>query len=113
MVAHVVLFTPRGDVSSAERQALAAAFELAARTIPTVRSVTIGKQVMDGPTYAQVSNHDADFIAILKFDDLPGLLTYLQHPAHEELRQRFRNVLRSTQVYDFDVGGLDYLTRLV
>jgi Stress responsive A/B Barrel Domain len=103
MVSHVVLFKPRPDLSGPDRRALAAAFERAVREIPTVRDVRFGQRVKHGAGYEAVAPDSADYFAIIDFDDLAGLQTYLRHPAHDELGMRFGESLASALVYDFEL----------
>jgi hypothetical protein len=112
MLLHVVLMKPRGDLSSADRAAFVDAFERAVRTIPTVRSVKVGRRVRHGAGY-EASTPDADHAAIIEFDDVAGLQTYLRHPAHEELGARFGQSLSSAMVFDFEAGGLEKLKDFV
>ena len=112
MLLHVVLMKPRGDLSAADRAAFVAAFERAVRTIPTVRSVRVGRRVRHGAGY-EASTPDADHAAIIEFDDVAGLQTYLRHPAHEELGARFGESLSSAMVFDFEAGGLEKLKDFV
>src|SRR5260221_8011420 len=113
MVLHVVLMKPRGDWSPADRAAFADAFEHAVRTIPTVRSVKIGRRVLHGAGYEGATPGGFEHLAIIEFDDLGGLQTYLVHPAHEELGARFGQSLGSAAVLDFEAGGLERLRDLV
>ena len=53
MVSHVVLMTPRADLSATDRRAFVDAFERALRGIPTVRSVRISPE--SAPTIGQLS----------------------------------------------------------
>ena len=76
-----------------------------------MRGVRIGRRVTHGAGYEQVAG-DASFVAIIDFEDLDGLKTYLQHPAHAELGRLFGQVLQSAQVYDFSVGGIEQLRAL-
>ena len=108
MVSHLVLMKPRPDVSIDERRALIAAFERAIREIPTVRDVRVGRRIVHGAGY-EASAPDADYLVVLDFDDLSGLQTYLRHPAHQELGERFGQSLSAASVYDFDVGGVERL----
>ena len=112
MIAHVVLMKPRADLTSAERQTLVAAFERAIREIASVRNVRIGTRVVHGAGYEARVPDAADYIAMIDFDDLEGLQTYLRHPAHEELGARFHESLSSALVYDFEVGGMEVLEKL-
>jgi hypothetical protein len=108
MVSHLVLMTPRADLSVDDKRALIDAFEDAIREIPTVRGVRIGRRIVHGAGY-EASAPDADYLVVLDFDDLAGLQAYLQHPAHQALGARFGQALRAASVYDFDVGGVERL----
>ncbi|MCU1386010.1 MAG: Stress responsive Barrel Domain protein [Acidobacteria bacterium] len=108
MVTHLVLIKPRADLSAADRQGFTDAFDRAMRDIPTVRGVRIGRRVMHGAGYEQVAP-DMDYVAMIDFDDLAGLQTYLRHPAHDELGARFGQSLSAALVYDVEVGGIEML----
>ena len=109
MVTHLVLMTPRSDLSPAERNAFIEAFRRATRDIPTVRAVRIGRRLLHGAAYQQNGSDAAEYLAAIDFDDIAGLETYLRHPAHEELGRRFGTSLSAGLVYDFEVGGLELL----
>ena len=111
MVWHLVLMTPRPDLSGADQRALLDAFEHACREIPTVRDVHVGRRVTFGAGYEAAMPDTADYVIALAFDNVGGLQTYLQHPAHEELGTRFNQSLTSALVYDFEVGGVEELRR--
>jgi len=113
MLIHLVVFKPRPDLTEGERQTFAAAFERAMRDIPSVRGVRVGKRVTHGAGYEQTAPDTADFVAMIEFEDLSGLQEYLRHPAHEELRTLFHESLAGAMVYDFEVGGLEDLSRLI
>src|SRR2546430_17601166 len=102
--------TPRTDLSLDERAAFIDAFERAVRDIPTVKVVRVGRRVMHGAGYEQVAP-DASYLAVIDFENLADLQAYLRHPAHDDLGGRFGQSLQSALVYDFEVGGLDELTR--
>ena len=112
MVSHVVLMKARADLSITDRRSLAAAFQHAIREIPTIRSVRVGRRVTHGAGYEQTAPNTADYLIVIDFDDLDGLQTYLQHPAHEQLGARFNQSLSSALIYDFEVGGLEELKTL-
>ena|SRR5207302_251121 len=109
MISHVVLMSPRAELSAADRTVLIEAFERAVREIPTVRGVRVGRRVKYGAGYESIAPDRADYIALIDFDDLAGLQTYLRHPAHIELGSRFDQSLKSAMVYDFEVGGIEML----
>ena len=108
MVSHLVLMKPRPDLTAADRGLLIDAFERAVREIPTVRGVHVGHRIVHGAGYEQ-SAPDMDYLAVIDFDDLDGLQTYLRHPAHTELGARFGQSLSSALVYDFEVGASEAL----
>jgi hypothetical protein len=104
MISHVVLFRPKSDLSHDERERLARAFEYAVQRIPTVRAVRIGKRTAVGAAYEQQQpSNSPDVLIAIDFDDVAGLRTYLEHPAHVELGERFTRASSTTLVFDFDV----------
>jgi stress responsive alpha/beta barrel protein len=109
MISHVVLLKPRVGLRSDERAAFVAAFERALREVPSVRGVRVGRRVRHGAAYEAGAPDAADYIAIIDFDNLDGLQTYLRHPAHEEVGTRFGQLLSAAMVFDFEVGALDAL----
>lgn len=111
MVVHVVLFKPRADLSAQDRAAFVASLERAIRDIPTVRGVRLGRRHKVGAGYEQAAPDAAAFLVEVEFDDLAGLRTYLQHPAHEELGRRFNESMAAGFVYDFEITELSDLSR--
>jgi hypothetical protein len=112
MVSHLVLMKPRTDLLPADRRALVDAFERAIREIATVRDVRVGRRLTHGAGYEQAMPDTADYLIVMDFDDVAGLLTYLRHPAHEALGTRFNRALSSALVFDFEVGGVNSLAGL-
>jgi hypothetical protein len=109
MLTHLVLMKPRPDLLVEDRRALVDAFERAIRDIPTVRGVRVGRRITHGAGYEDSAPDRADYVAVIDFDDLAGLQTYLRHPAHDALGMRFGQSLSSAAVYDFEVGGIEEL----
>lgn len=103
MIAHLVLFRPRGDLSSDARSALARAFEAALRDIPSVRRANVGRRLRQGHTYEALMDVDYEYAAVLEFDDAAGLNAYLEHPAHERLASQFYEVIDRALMYDFEL----------
>jgi hypothetical protein len=112
VVSHVVLMKPKHGLSAEVRAAFVAAFERALREIPSVRGVRVGRRVAHGAGYEAAAPDAADYVAIIDFDDLAGLQTYLRHPAHEELGARFGEALSGAMVYDFEVGSIGELREM-
>jgi len=112
VITHVVVIKPRTDLSPDAREGLIAAFERAAREIPSVRAVRVGRRVTHGAQYEKTSPDAADFLIVLDFDDLAGLQAYLRHPAHEAVGDQFSRLLDSGWAYDFETGDLARLRDL-
>jgi Stress responsive A/B Barrel Domain len=109
MISHVVLLKPRADLTVAVRRAMVEALKTAARDIPSVRAVRVGRRILCGAGYESTTLDTADFLLILDFDDIAGLQAYLHHPAHVALGAHFATSLSSALAYDFETGGVDRL----
>jgi hypothetical protein len=103
MIVHVVLFRPRADLPESARATLARAFADALREIPAVRRARVGRRVTHGRGYESMMRANYSHIAMLEFDDLDGLKTYLEHPAHQELGTRFYETFEEGLIYDFEL----------
>ena len=103
MIAHVVLFRPRPDLSAEERSALVDAFALALREIPSIRRSRVGRRVTHGRAYEQLMRENYEYAAVLEFDDFAGLKAYLGHPAHEQLGERFFATFEAALMYDYEL----------
>jgi hypothetical protein len=104
MIAHIVLFRPRADLTAEERTRFAGAFERSLRDIPTIRRAHVGRRTTIGRDYERLMRVDYPYAAVLEFDDVDGLRAYLAHPAHEELGARLFASAEETLVYDFEMG---------
>jgi hypothetical protein len=109
MVSHLALLKARPDLSTSDRRRLIAAFERAAREIPTVRHVRVGQRITHGAGYEARMPDTADYFVMIDFEDAEGLAAYLRHPAHEDLGMRFNDSLAAALVYDFEEVELDSL----
>jgi hypothetical protein len=103
VIAHVVLFRLKPGLGVEARDGLAAALARAAQEIPSIRQARVGTRVMVGRSYEQLMTADYPFAAILEFDDVTALRTYLDHPAHEQLAQRFFACFEHSLIYDFEL----------
>jgi Stress responsive A/B Barrel Domain len=103
MIAHVVLFQPRTDLSMADRRALIDTWATALREIPSIRRARVGRRVRIGRSYEDMIRTDFTYAAILEFDDADGIREYLDHPAHEAISMRFFAAIADTLIYDFEV----------
>ena len=100
MIAHVVLFRPRADLAPADRDALFDAMRAAYRGIPQIARFVVGSRVQTGRPYEALAR-DFPFFALLEFASQKDLETYLTHPAHEELGERFYLTSDAAEAYDF------------
>ena len=104
MIAHVVLFEPRADLSDAERGDLLEGLRLAARDVPGVRAVRVGRRVRHGvPGYEQLMGNGYSFAAIVEFDTVDDLRAYLAHPAHERVGRHFVESSARALAYDYEM----------
>lgn len=106
MIVHVVLFRPRPDVSTEERDALVDAMRVAARDIPSVRSFRIGPHIATPVPYVLSGFPSFPWSALIEFDDEAGLHAYLSHPLHVALGQRFNAAAEAALIYDYVVEDL-------
>ncbi|MBI2188615.1 MAG: Dabb family protein [Acidobacteria bacterium] len=104
MIAHIVLFRPRRDLTAESRQALVAALEAALAGIPAIRRARVGRRLRLGRAYDALMRADYPYIAILEFDDEAALTAYLEHPAHEQLAARFYAAFEDALMYDFELA---------
>jgi hypothetical protein len=103
VIAHIVLFRPRADLSAQARQDLVAALERALREIPHVRRARVGRRVTHGREYEQLMRTDFEYGAVIDFDDVASLKAYLEHPAHDEIGRRFFEAFEETLIYDYEM----------
>jgi hypothetical protein len=78
VIAHVVLFSPKPDLSDEDRRALLDALASASSNIPSIKRFRVGKRVKHSlPGYEQLMGENYEFAVILEFDDIEGLKSYL------------------------------------
>lgn len=107
MIAHVILFSPKSDLQESARQDLLAGLTAAAGSIPTIRRFRVGTRVTHGlPGYEQVMRDDFEFAAIIEFDDMDGLKTYLAHPSHRAIGDHFTASAARSLAYDYELTEL-------
>lgn len=108
MIAHVVLFTPRADLTTDGWHNLLDSLARTAHALPNVRQFRVGRRVTHGlPGYEQAMRDDYQYAAIVEFDDLDALKAYLAHPAHAELGAHFSRSAARALAYDYEVGEVE------
>jgi len=104
VIAHVVLFSPKPDLPPSERRALIEALVAAAGDIPSITRFRVGKRVRHGlPGYEQMMPDDYEFAAIVEFENVEGLKTYLAHPSHAVIGQHFTTSASRALAYDYAI----------
>jgi hypothetical protein len=102
LIAHVILFSPRPELTPAARRELLDALVAASTQIPSIRSFRVGRRVKHGlPGYEQMMRDDYEFAAILEFEDLDGLKSYLAHASHESIGRHFTASAARSLAYDY------------
>lgn len=101
MILHLVLFTPRPDLSATDEEQLSAALERALTTIPSVVSYRIGHRIRTGASYDALGGR-FEYCGVMEFADLDGLAAYLSHPAHVELGRLFYTTSADALACDFE-----------
>ena len=107
MIAHLVLYELRSDLSDDDRTRFLGALEHAVENIPTVRGVRFGRRQLIGAGYEALATPAFSFFALFEFDDVAGLKAYLEHPAHVTLGQLFWSCSLRTFVFDYELGDVD------
>lgn len=114
MIAHLVLFRPRADLSTEAEQALTAAFEAALTEIPSIRRARAGRRVATGRGYEALMRVNYTHAAMIEFDDRAGLTAYLEHPSHQQLASLFFSAFEEALICDFELhDGTAELTALL
>jgi hypothetical protein len=103
LIAHIVLFRLRPEVSLEERRALLDAWATALNDIPVIRRARVGRRVQIGRSYESLTRLDFPYAAVLEFDNTEALRAYLDHPAHEAVATRLFAAIADTLIYDFEV----------
>jgi hypothetical protein len=113
VIAHVVLFRPRADLTETARRDLLEGLAAAATGIPCVRRFHVGRRVLHGlPGYEQAMAHSFDYAAIVEVDDRQGLLAYLAHPAHRKIGEHFTASAEASLAYDYEMVPASDAARL-
>jgi hypothetical protein len=113
MVAHIVLFRPRPNLTDSEREAFIRAFDTALRQAPGIRRVRIGRRLRHGREYESLMVEDMEYALLLEFDDMTGLRGYLEHPAHEDVGTRFYGSIAAGYAYDYEMRDETALAELL
>lgn len=114
MISHVILFSPKPELSDTARRDLLEALVAAAADIPSIRKFRVGRRVRHGlPGYEQFMFDDFAFAAIVEFDDMDGLKEYLAHPSHAAIGRHFMASAARSLAYDYTLVDAADVARLI
>ena len=82
------------------------ALRIASTEIPTVREFRIGRRILHGARYEGLSAEDYPYVAVVSFENVDGLKTYLRHPKHDEVGRLFYALADNVLVYDYDTSSI-------
>jgi hypothetical protein len=102
VIAHVVLFRPKSDLSTDSRTAFVDALRRAIDEIPDIVRARVGRRVKLGTAYDALPGQDYPFVAILEFADRNALAAYLAHPVHQALGEQFYLAAESALAIDYE-----------
>lgn len=105
MVAHVVLYRLRADVTPGERAQFNTALVNAFSSIPEIRRYRVGRRLQVGAAYETTMSSPFEYFGLLEFDDMAGLQAYLAHPSHVELGRLFWSCSERTLVIDYELAA--------
>jgi hypothetical protein len=103
VIAHVVLYELRPDLTREDREAFNRALEAALAVIPFIRRSCFGRRRTFGMSYERAMSTTFEFFALFEFDDAHALRQYLEHEAHRTLGTLFWSSTARTLVFDYDV----------
>ena len=103
MIAHVVLFTPKSDLSESDSRSFAQSIVETFRQISAIERAIVGRAVYVNAGYQRnFGDKTYEFAAVVEFKDAPALLAYLNHPLHKELGALFWQHCESTVIVDIE-----------
>jgi hypothetical protein len=103
VIAHVVLLTPRADLSAAERRGAIEQLTRAVAAVPEILRCRVGRRVSHGAGYEALAQPPYEIALLLEFGDLAALQRYLQAPAHGALGEFFSSGTSAAVAYDFEI----------
>jgi hypothetical protein len=116
MIAHIVLFNIRQDVTGDKIRLFAQELTQLLGLVPNLARASVGRSIDIDPGYERsFGDTTYDFTAILEFDHADGLLAYLRHPLHEQIGRKFWEYSESALVLEMELADprTDDLTRLL
>jgi len=109
VIVHLVLFTPRPDLSAGDRATVRETLQRALTEIPAIRGHKVGRRVRLGTTYDRAAPLDFEFLVTIEVDDERALSAYLEHPAHQRLGELFYATSAVALASDFQIADVSQL----
>jgi len=104
MIAHIVLFTPKRDMTDQQRWSFAKTVLDVCSVVPSVRKFSVGRRVDVDPGYGRFFGEEPyEYAAVLEFDSEDDLVNYLKDARHHALGQLFWNSCERTVVTEVRV----------
>ena len=104
MIAHLVLLTPRPELSDEQRNAAIDVLARAAGDIPEILRFKIGRRIRHGlPGYEQLPQPSFEVVLMLEVEDVDALKRYLSAPAHMALGHLFATATAEAAAYDYQI----------
>ena len=104
MIAHLVLLTPRPELTADQRAAAIEVLARAASDIPEIGHFKIGRRVRHGlPGYEQLPQPSFEVMLMLELPDVDALKRYLSAPAHMALGHLFVTATSEAAAYDYQI----------
>ena len=113
MIAHLVLFRPKADLTDAQRHTLVKTLEDALTGIPVIKRARVGRRRTLGRQYDAYNADEYPFVAILEFESESDLVEYLDHPAHRSLGEQFYLTSERAMALDFELFEKHQLQQLL
>ena len=105
MIAHIVLFTPKKTMDSADSKSFAQSIVAVFRQIGSLDRAFVGRSIdLDAGYQRSFGDKTYDFAAVLEFSDRSALVAYLNHPLHKELGALFWKHCDSTVIVEVEAA---------
>lgn len=103
MIQHIVLFTPRRDLSADARREFAALVLETLRTSPHLARCTVGRRTtVDAGYDRSFGDEPYEYAAVLEFVSREMLIAYLRDPSHAKLGKAFWDTCDRTTVCEIE-----------
>lgn len=104
MIAHIVLLTPRPELTAEQRAAAIDVLARAAGDIPEILRFKIGRRIRHGqPGYEQLPQPSFEVVLMVELEDVDALKRYLGAPAHTTLGHLFATATAEAAAYDYQI----------